>query len=804
MGKKPSYEELEKKVKALEKTSLKQSSCGQALRESETLLKATIEATADGILVVDEKGKILHANKQFTQIWHIPNELIETKDDKRLLNYVLDQLLFPDEFLTKVQKLYQSIDEDFDTIYFKNGQILERKSCPLMRNEAITGRVWSFRDVTEQKQAMKALQKSEERHRLYFENISDVIFSIDPDFRIINISPSVEKILGYTPEEMIGKRIQDLNVLAPNSMEKAFSDIMKVLSGERIPFSQYEFVSKDGTRKFGELSASPLTREGKVVAIVSVARDITERKSIEDALKQSKEQYRIVLEANPDPVVVYDMEGRVTFLNMAFSHIFGWKLEECIGRKMDFFVPADAWPETTIMINKVVSGENFSGIETRRLTKEGKIIPVSISGAIYRDDNGHPMGSVINLRDISEHKGLEHQLQQAQKMEAIGTLAGGIAHDFNNLLMGIQGCTSLMSFDIDSNHPNFEYLNRIENYIKNATSLTKQLLGFARKGKYEIKPADVNDIVNKSSEMFGRTKKEITIHKNCQPDIWAVEVDQFQIEQVLLNLYVNAWQAMSGTGELYLQTQNIVLSEKDLKPYGISPGRYVKISVTDTGTGIDETIQHRIFDPFFTTKEISRGTGLGLASAYGIIKNHGGIITSSSKKGEGATFDIFLPASEKRILKETMIQKEILKGSETVLLVDDEDIIIDVGRDLLEKLGYEVLTAKSGTEALDIYKTHRKKIDIVILDMVMPKMSGGDTYEKLRGMESGVKVLLSSGYSIDGQASKILSRGCNGFIQKPFDIKSLSLEIRKILDNNFKKKSPAVKLKGQTLRESLS
>lgn len=786
MDKKPSYEELEKRVLELENKSLKQSSFEQALRESEELLKATIEATADGILVVDENGKVLHANKRFAQIWNIPNELIETKDDKKLLDYVLDQLLYPNEFLTKVQELYHSIDEDFDMIHFKNGQILERKSCPLMKNEEISGRVWSFRDATEQKQAMKALQRSEERHRIYFENISDVIFSIDPDFRIINISPSVERILGYKPDEMIGKPIQDLNVLDPDSLEKAFSDMMKVFSEERIPLSQYEFISKDGTRKFGEVSANPLIRDGKVAAMISVARDITERKRIEDALKQSEEKYRIVLEANPDPVVVYDMEGKVTYFNMAFTNVFGWTLEECFGKSMDVFVPTDAWPETRMMINKVLSGENFSGIETRRYTKEGNIIPVGISGAIYRDKNGNPMGSVINLRDISEQKELEMQFQQAQKMDAIGTLAGGIAHDFNNLLMGIQGCTSLMSFDIDSNNPNVEYLNRIENYIKNASSLTKQLLGFARRGKYEIKPTDVNDIVNKSSEMFGRTKKEITIHKKFHPDIWTVEVDQPQIEQVLLNLYVNAWQAMSGTGDLYLQTENTILNDNDVKPYGLNSGRYVKISVTDTGVGIDEAIQNRIFDPFFTTKEVSRGTGLGLASVYGIIKNHSGIINANSKKGEGATFNIFLPASEKKIFKEKMIQKEILMGSETVLLVDDEDMILDVGRDLLEKLGYEVLTVKSGIEAIEIYRTNQKKIDIVILDMVMPKMGGGDTYEKLRDIDPAVKVLLSSGYSIDGQASKILSRGCDGFIQKPFDIKSLSLEIRKILDNMSK------------------
>ena len=266
------------------------------------------------------------------------------------------------------------------------------------------------------------------------------------------------------------------------------------------------------------------------------------------SILESEEKYRIILEANPDPVVAYDMEGKVTYFNMVFKNVLVWTLEECFGKTMDVFVPEDAWPETKMMIDKVLSGENFSGIETRRYTKEGKIIPVSISGAIYRDEDGNPMGSVINLRDIGEQKELEQQLQQAVKMEAVGTLAGGIAHDFNNLLMGIQGCTSLMSLDTDNNHPNFEYLNRIEDYIKKAADLTRQLLGFARSGKYEVKPTDMNEIIDKSSDMFGRTKKEITIHKKNQEHIWTVDVDQSQIEQVILNLYVNAWQAMSGIG----------------------------------------------------------------------------------------------------------------------------------------------------------------------------------------------------------------------------------------------------------------
>ena len=412
--------------------------------------------------------------------------------------------------------------------------------------------------------------------------------------------------------------------------------------------------------------------------------------------------------------------------------------------------------------------------------KNGSILNTLMFAKVIRIA-GEPFILTIFL-NITEQKKLQNQLQQSQKMEAIGTLAGGIAHDFNNLLMGIKGRTSLMYLDTDPDHPHFEHLKGIEDYIKNAVNLTKQLLGFARGGKYEVKPTDMNEIINKSSDMFGRTKKEITIHKESQTDIWPVEVDQPQIEQVLLNLYVNAWQAMSGTGELYIKTENITLSDDDVKPYGAEPGRYVKISVTDTGVGMDETTQQKIFDPFFTTKEMTRGTGLGLASAYGIINSHGGIINVHSKKGEGTTFNIFLPASEKKLVRKKRLEKKVLKGTETILLVDDEDMIIDVSRKIIENLGYEVLIAKSGKESIEIYKKNQKKIDIVILDMIMPEMGGGDTYEKLKEINPDIKVLLSSGYSINGLASKILSRGCDGFIQKPYSIKGLSQEIRKVLD----------------------
>jgi CheY-like chemotaxis protein len=314
--------------------------------------------------------------------------------------------------------------------------------------------------------------------------------------------------------------------------------------------------------------------------------------------------------------------------------------------------------------------------------------------------------------------------------------------------------------------------------------LTNQLLAFARGGKYEVKPTDLNEIVRKSSEMFGRTKKEIGIYVKLQEGVWSVEADQSQIEQVMLNLYVNAWQSMPGGGELYLETENVVLNVEKVKPWDLEPGRYVKVSIADTGAGMDQATQDRVFDPFFTTKEMGRGTGLGLASAYGIIKNHDGLIRVSSEKGKGATFDIYLPASEKKVVKKKKLDKELLKGDETILLVDDEDMIIEIGKELLKKIGYKVLIATTGKSAVELYRTNKEEIDMIILDMIMPGMGGGETFDQLYKINPKIKVLLSSGYSINGQATEIIKRGCRGFIQKPFSIRDLSQKLREIIDAN--------------------
>ncbi|MBN2844594.1 MAG: response regulator, partial [Deltaproteobacteria bacterium] len=307
-------------------------------------------------------------------------------------------------------------------------------------------------------------------------------------------------------------------------------------------------------------------------------------------------------------------------------------------------------------------------------------------------------------------------------------------------------------------------------------------LGFARGGRYEVKPTDMNDIVEKTSAMFGRTKKEITIHRKYKKDLWTVDADRTQMEQVFLNLYVNAWQAMPGGGDIFLETDNDLLNDDEALPIALASGKYVKITVRDTGTGMDAKILERIFDPFFTTKEMGRGTGLGLATVYGIIKGHGGLIDVTSEPGQGTTFIIYLPATEKAIVRDDKDDENVYRGNETILLIDDETIVLDVNKELLESLGYHVHVASIGEEAISLYNEKKGEIDLVILDMIMPGMSGEEIFNRVQAINPRQKVLLSSGYSIDGRARGILERGGEGFIQKPFNLKQLAREVRAILD----------------------
>lgn len=499
-------------------------------------------------------------------------------------------------------------------------------------------------------------------------------------------------------------------------------------------------------------------------------------RNITTELLSVKRHFEVILNSMAEGILEMTLDGKIVYANPKTISLINKTEDQLLSSDfIDLFLESDRHrikdqlAETNTHLQPVALDET--------VILNGKEISLSLLPVIDEMQKS----IIIILNDVSEQKRMEAQLIQAQKIEAIGTLAGGIAHDFNNLLMVIQGNVSLMLLDMNPNHPHYEMLKMIEKQVHSGSKLTSQLLGYARKGRYEVKPINFNQLVEETSEAFGRTRKNITLHRDLAEDLFVIEADQGQIQQVLMNLFVNAADAMQEGGDLFLKTNNVTYKDIKGRLYTPNLGDYVMLTVTDTGVGMDSKILGRIFDPFFTTKELGRGTGLGLASVYGIVKGHGGYIEVESEKGNGSTFKVYLPASGKQVQKMVKATGAISKAIGTILLVDDEDVVLDVGEKFLKVLGYKVFVAKSGAKAIEIFKGYHDSIDLVLLDVIMPQMGGGEVYDRLKEISSDVRVLLSSGYSINGEASKIMERGCNGFIQKPFDVMQLSQRIRAIL-----------------------
>ncbi|MBW1814334.1 MAG: PAS domain S-box protein, partial [Deltaproteobacteria bacterium] len=542
---------------------------------------------------------------------------------------------------------------------------------------------------------------------------------------------------------------------------------------------------KDGTVVDVEISVNYLPTDGGRMSVF--IRDITERKQAEEELRKSEQLFRLIFQVSPDSITITGPNEEYIDVNPGFTLGTGYTREEVLGVTSE---DLKLWVDdgSLEMLRKTLTERGMiNNLETRFRTKDGFISDSIFSATVFEINNEYHTLSLS--KDISELKEaqkeksrLETQLQQVQKMESIGTLAGGIAHDFNNLLMGIQGKTSILLYNINKDDAVYDQIKSIEQLIQNGSEITSQLLGLARRGKFEVNPENLNKLVQNSSKMFASTNKEIKIHRKYQKNIWAVEINKNQIDQVLLNLFINASQAMPKGGDIYIETENVMLDEVYVKPYLVDPGKFVKISVSDTGVGMDEETMQKIFDPFFTTKDEGKETGLGLASAYGIINNHNGIINVYSEKGVGTTFNIYLQVTDKKVVDYSKPQEKIIKGSETILFIDDEQRIIDAGKEMLEIIGYKVLLAASGKAAIETYRKNGKIIDLVILDMILPEMDGSKIYDRLKDINPNVKVLLSSGFTQNGQATEILDKGCNGFIQKPFTLEQLSQKISEILN----------------------
>ena len=747
--------------------------------EEKTKVQLINEFPPTPIAITGLKGNLIYVNPSFLKLWGYD-------DEKEILGKPVTEFWQMKEKALDVVEVLRKNGSCVGelTARRKDGSTFDAQvSANMVVNEAgepVCIRS-SFKDLIKRKHREETFRRGEEKYRTILESIENGYFETDIAGNLTFLNDSLCRIFGYRKDELVGMNIRQFADQAnARKLYQITNNVYK--TGRPARAFDYEIIRKDDDRRLVEASIS-LVKPSKDQAIGfrGIIRDVTEKRQIEAELIETKNFLQNILDSSIDGIIATDLQGRVISTTPNIKDLMGYDQGEVIGKKANTFYGKGVEDEKKIMKELMAKGE-LRNHEMKLRKKEGGLIDVNISASLLRDEKGEIIGTLGIYRDITDKKKLEAQVLQSHKMEAIGTLAGGIAHDFNNLLMGIQGYTSLMLLDIDPTHPYYERLKGIEKQVKSGAELTRQLLGFARRGKYEVKPTNINDLIEKSSNMFGRTRKQIRISKSYEKDVWTVEADQGQIEHALLNLYVNAWQAMPGSGELYLESENVTIDVNYIEPYHVKPGRYVKISVKDTGVGMDSATQQRIFDPFFTTKEMGRGTGLGLASVYGIIKNHGGIINVSSKKGEGTTFNIYLPASEKEEIEEKNPPAEISKWSEGVLLVDDEDMIIDVGSQLLKKMGYKVLLARSGKEAIQLYKENKDKIDIVILDMIMPDMGGGETYDRMKEINPDIKVLLSSGYSIDGQATQILKRGCNSFIQKPFGMKGLSNKIREILD----------------------
>ena len=615
--------------------------------------------------------------------------------------------------------------------------------------------------IIERVWAEEALRESEQQNKMILYHMSDYVWILDlSTLRVTFISAAVEKILGYNPDEIMALDLDTL--FSPETMETVTGAIEKAVSidgqdgvdPDRKNRMELEIIRKDGSKVWTEASFSLLRdNKEKPTSLLGITRDISDRRRAEEVLRESEEKYRTILETIEDGYFEVDLGGNLTFFNDSLCKILGYPKDELLGIDMKNrqYTDKENAKDLYQTFNKVyTTGKPDRGFDWELIKKDGTKIIVEASISLRSDAGGEPLGFRGVVRDISEKQRLAAQLQHAKRMESVGTLAGGIAHNFNNLLMGIQGNASMVLLDIDSSNPRHKNLTNIERLVENGAKLTAQLIGYAREGSYEVKPISLNQLVKETSNTFGVTKKEITVHQALSEKLYGIRADQGQIEQVLLNLYVNAADAMPGGGDLFLKTINV--TDKDItgKPYKVQSGNYVLLTVRDAGIGMDKETRERIFEPFFTTKGLASGTGLGMASAYGIIKGHGGYIDVDSEVGEGTHFSIYLPATEKVIEEKKVLSDELVKGKGTVLLVDDEKTVLEVGKELLNHLGYEVFPAENGRGALELYKKNQDKIDLVLLDMVMPVMGGGEAFDRMKEINSNVKVLLSSGYSLEG------------------------------------------------------
>jgi len=618
-------------------------------------------------------------------------------------------------------------------------------------------------------QGTKRLLEKEFQYQVLFEGAKDGIIVHNRDGRIIETNRVACRILGYEKDELLKMNWSQLAVSDYAKSEAVF--FRKIANRERVKTFETILRKKRGLTFQAELSSQRVRFQGKE-SIQTFIRDISVRKALEESLRESKAKYRIFIESSMVGIFIIQ-KGIVQFVNNTFEKMTGHTKNELLDKNLFSLVdPLNRQMFMNRENRKEMGEEETDHYEVMFLKKDGgKFWGEVHSCRIILDEKPAILGNVI---DITQRKQLESQLIETQKMESIGTLAGGIAHDFNNILGGILGYASLLLSDMSEDHPHYSDINAIAETTKRAADLTNQLLAFARGGKYQVTSNDMNQIVEEIKEMLAnRVGASTVLETSLEQGLWPVLGDNRQIHQAILNICMNAVEAMPQGGKLLVKTEKVTLDEKFAQArLGVVPGDYIRVIIRDTGVGMDGQTKSRIFEPFFTTKPPGEGTGFGLAMVYGVVKNHDGAIWVDSKVGQGTVVTVYLPRLTKT--KEVPLRTETVKSKESyrVLLVDDEEIIRQVARRMLENGGFEVSVAAHGKDAVEIYKKSQDDIDVVLLDVIMPKMGGKETYRRLKEINSGVRVIFTSGYGTQDRP-ELRNLNDTSFIKKPFQTEVL-------------------------------
>ena len=638
----------------------------------------------------------------------------------------------------------------------------------------------TFEDLTKIKRAEKRLAESEKRYRTIFEESPAVMLVIDPDSAgIVGANEAAVQFYGYGKEELLGKSMTEIIALPG---DQVLQMLRKATDGPHYIQLRHRLAS--GEIRDVELSRGPINVDGTTY-LFSIIHDITARKAAEEAIREGDEKLQAITSTATDAIILIDDTGNVSYWNTAAEKMFGYDDDEMLGRNLEIIIPPqyrDAHKKGFKRFTESGHGPMIGKVyEVSALRKDGSEFPIelSISGLLLKG-KWHSAGVV---RDITGRRNLEEQLRQAQKMEAIGTLAGGVAHDFNNILTAIIGFGSLLTMKMAKNDPMLHDVNQILAAADRAATLTQSLLTFSRKTPIETKPVSLNSIISKVEKLLVRfIREDIELTSTLAAEELTVMADPAQIEQILINLVANARDAMPKGGKLRICTDIVELDREFIRVHGYgTPGRYASLTCSDTGSGMDKETAQRIFEPFFTTKETGKGTGLGLAIVYGIVQRHNGYINCYSEPGMGTTFRIYLPLTG--ALPETagVVPEMLPKGGDEIILVAEDDAAArSLFKQVLETYGYTVIEAVDGEDAIGKFIAGKDEVKLVILDVIMPKKNGREACEAILHIRPDMKCLFTSGYTagiFDGGEHKL-----QHFLSKPIIPTMLLKKIREMLD----------------------